>query len=207
MVISETTSSGNRASCNNRRAIGKARGSVTRTKAAHICKLDQLPSPAPTTTPGAPVSGHNSTAGSQLDQVGGPTTTGGTQIGAAAPAGSAPGGFGAGGMPAIDPVVMANVPGVGEPVLGHFPEYKQLGDSLGARTFNIPEAVWSRMSESERWGANQRFLDRIISRGDDIILATPLDKVRPGSYFARELEYLGGKGYVPSADGSKLIKP
>ena len=102
---------------------------------------------------------------------------------------------------------LANVPGVGEPVLGHFPEYKQLGDSLGARTFNIPEAVWSRMSESERWGANQRFLDRIISRGDDIILATPLDKVRPGSYFARELEYLGGKGYVPSADGSKLIKP
>lgn len=63
------------------------------------------------------------------------------------------------------------------------------------------------MSEAERWGANQKFLDRMISRGDEIILATPLDKVRPGSYFARELEYMGSKGYVPSADGTRLIKP
>lgn len=60
------------------------------------------------------------------------------------------------------------------------------------------------MSEIERWKANQKFLDRIIDRGDDIILATPLKKVRPGSYFARELEYLSSKGYVLSADGTKL---
>lgn len=63
------------------------------------------------------------------------------------------------------------------------------------------------MSEAERWAANQKFLDRTISRGDEIILSTPLDKVRPGSYFARELEYLGGKGYIPSADGTRLIRP
>ncbi len=63
------------------------------------------------------------------------------------------------------------------------------------------------MSEAERWGANQKFLDRMISRRDEIILATPLDKVRPGSYFARELEYMGSKGYVPSADGTRLIRP
>jgi len=92
-------------------------------------------------------------------------------------------------------------------VLGHFPEYKQLGESLHARTFNIPEAAWSKMTDAERWGANQKYLDRMISRGDEIILATPLEKVRPGSYFARELEYLGSKGYVPSADGTRLIKP
>jgi hypothetical protein len=92
-------------------------------------------------------------------------------------------------------------------VLGHFPEYKRLGDSLNARTFNIPEAAWNKMSEAQRWAANQKFLDRMISREDEIILATPLDKVRPGSYFARELEYMGSKGYVPSADGTRLIKP
>lgn len=40
----------------------------------------------------------------------------------------------------------------------------------------------------------------------DIILATPLDKVRPGSYFARELEHLGSKGYVPNTGGTHLIK-
>ena len=63
------------------------------------------------------------------------------------------------------------------------------------------------MSDAERWTANQKFLDRMISRGDEIILATPLDKVRPGSYFARELEYLSSKGYVPSADGTHLVEP
>lgn len=62
------------------------------------------------------------------------------------------------------------------------------------------------MSDAERWGANQKFLDRMISRGDDIILATPLENVRPGSYYASELEYLASKGYAPSADGTKLIR-
>jgi len=95
----------------------------------------------------------------------------------------------------------------GKTVLGHFPEYRRLGDSLNARTFYIPEAAWNKMSEAERWAANQKFLDRMISRGDEIILATPLDEVRPGSYLARELEYLVSKGYVPSADGTRLIKP
>lgn len=61
------------------------------------------------------------------------------------------------------------------------------------------------MSEAERWAANQKFLDRTISRGDEILLSTPLDKVRPGSYFARELEYLSSKGYRPNADGTQLI--
>jgi hypothetical protein len=63
------------------------------------------------------------------------------------------------------------------------------------------------MSEAERWAANQKFLDRMISRGDDIILAAPLDSVRPGSYYAQELQYLGSKGYVPSAYGTQLVKP
>jgi hypothetical protein len=83
----------------------------------------------------------------------------------------------------------------------------RLAESLGARRFNIPEAAWNRMSQAERWAANQKFLDRMISRDDRTILSTPLDKVRLGSYFARELEYLGSKGYVPSADGTRLIKP
>ena len=94
---------------------------------------------------------------------------------------------------------------VGKTVLGHYPEYKQLADTIGARRFNIPEAAWNKMSGAEQWAANQKFLDRMVVRGDDIVLATPLDKVRPGSYFARELEYLAAKGYRPSADGTKLI--
>jgi RHS repeat-associated protein len=103
-------------------------------------------------------------------------------------------------------VVAKDAASGGKAVLGHFPEYKRLGDSLNARTFSIPDAIWNKMSDAQRWAANQKFLDRMISRGDDIILATPLDRVRPGSYFARELEYMGSKGYVPSADGTLLIK-
>ena len=62
------------------------------------------------------------------------------------------------------------------------------------------------MNDAERWAANQRFLDRLIARGDQIVLATPLERVRPGTYFARELEYLAGKGYMPSSDGKALVK-
>jgi hypothetical protein len=118
------------------------------------------------------------------------------------------------GEPAVDALAavfkktdVAGLPPKGQTVLGHFPQYKQLGDSLDARTFNIPESAWNKMSEAERWEANQKFLDRMIARSDEILLATPLDKVRPGSYFARELEYLGSKGYVPSHDGTRLVKP
>lgn len=46
----------------------------------------------------------------------------------------------------------------------------------------------------------------MIVRGDEILLATPLDQVRPGSFFAKELEYLSSKGYIPSDDGTRLIK-
>jgi RHS repeat-associated protein len=96
--------------------------------------------------------------------------------------------------------------GTGKTVLGHYPEYVQLANDLRARRFNIPEQVWNKMSEAERWGANKKFLDRLIARGEEIILATPLSKLRPGSYFARELEYLASKGFRPNVEGSKLIR-
>jgi hypothetical protein len=93
----------------------------------------------------------------------------------------------------------------GSTVLGHHPEYAKMADTLGHRRFDIPTAAWDKMTEAQRWTANQKFLDRTISRGDDILLSTPLDKVRPGSYFERELQYMSGKGYSPSVNGSRLI--
>jgi len=96
----------------------------------------------------------------------------------------------------------------GVTVLGHAPEYKRLGDALGARTFSIPEIASSKMSAAQVWAADVRFLDRTILRGDEVILSNPLDKIRPGSYLAREVEYLGSKGgYVPNADGTRLFIP
>jgi hypothetical protein len=95
----------------------------------------------------------------------------------------------------------------GRAVLGHYPEYVRMAERLRARRFNIPASVWDRMTDAERWAANQRFLDRMIRRGDDIHVATPLDSVRPGTYFEKELQYLGTRGFTPSPDGTRLIKP
>ncbi|MCZ4245439.1 hypothetical protein [Pedobacter punctiformis] len=91
-------------------------------------------------------------------------------------------------------------------VLGHYPEYVALAEELAAKRFEIPLNIWKEMSDPERWIANQKFLDRAISRGSDIILATPINKVRPGSYFEKELNYLFSKGYRVSSDGRWLIK-
>jgi hypothetical protein len=63
------------------------------------------------------------------------------------------------------------------------------------------------MTPAEQWAANQRFLDRTIARGDDIVLSTPAREAKPGSFFARELEYLAGKGYTVGPDGLRLLPP
>lgn len=93
----------------------------------------------------------------------------------------------------------------GRSVLGHFPDYVNKANELGAKRFSIPEKIWNAMSKAEQWAANQKFLDRAIARGDEFVLATPLDKVRAGSYFERELQYLFSKGYQLADDGARLI--
>lgn len=63
----------------------------------------------------------------------------------------------------------------GETVLGHHPAYSPLADATGTRYYNTPSGVWDTLSADEAWAANVKFLDRTISRGDSIRLATPLD--------------------------------
>jgi hypothetical protein len=95
----------------------------------------------------------------------------------------------------------------GKTVLGHYPEYIELSNKLGARRFDIPADVWSKMTPAQQWAANQKFLDRLIKRGDEIILATPANQARPGSFYAKELEYLSSKGYQLGPDGARMILP
>jgi hypothetical protein len=61
------------------------------------------------------------------------------------------------------------------------------------------------MSPDEQWLRNSRFLDNAVRRGDEFRLATPIDEVRPGSYYERELQHLAKHGYVPSADGRSMV--
>lgn len=91
-------------------------------------------------------------------------------------------------------------------VIGHYPEYVKMSSKLGTKPFSIPDNIWSKMTPSEQWAANQKFLDRAIAKGSEFNLATPIDKVRPGSFLQREIEYLTSQGYKLSNDGTKLVK-
>ena len=91
-------------------------------------------------------------------------------------------------------------------VLGHYPDYVELANKLNAKRFQIPTNVWNKMSPSEQWAANLKFLDRMIKRGDRIKLATPISKVKPGSYYEKELKYLMKSGYKLNNKGTELIK-
>lgn len=46
----------------------------------------------------------------------------------------------------------------------------------------------------------------MILRGDKIRLATPLNRVKPGSPYEAELNYLFGKKYKLSTSGLRLVK-
>ncbi|MBN2655259.1 MAG: hypothetical protein JXR79_09155 [Nitrospirae bacterium] len=97
--------------------------------------------------------------------------------------------------------------GLGKTVLGHYPEYIELADKLNAKRFNIPSYIWNKMSDNDRWAANQKFLDKAISRGDEILLSTKVKNIdNVTGYFRKELDYLIEKGYRFSADGLRMTK-
>jgi len=63
------------------------------------------------------------------------------------------------------------------------------------------------MSPTEQWAANLKFLDRAITRGSNMQLATPANAAREGSFFERELQYMQSKGYTVGPDGMSPIAP
>lgn len=91
-------------------------------------------------------------------------------------------------------------------VLGKYPDYIKLSDELNAKRFEIPMDIWRKMTPKEQWAANQKFLDRATTRGDDIILSNPVKDINSVSgAFRKELDYLIKKGYQLSDDGTQLI--
>jgi RHS repeat-associated protein len=95
----------------------------------------------------------------------------------------------------------------GATVLGKFPDYIKLADKLNAKRFDIPTAIWNKMSKAEQWAANQKFLERAIARGDDIILSNPVKNINDVTgAFRKELDYLISKGFKLTTDGSRLVK-
>jgi hypothetical protein len=83
--------------------------------------------------------------------------------------------------------------------------YVTLGGIVGAKTFNIPDAVWQSMGAAEKWIANQAFLDAAIKKGSTIILGSSAADAVEGTFFWREIDYLKQMGYQVSADGTQMI--
>jgi hypothetical protein len=90
-------------------------------------------------------------------------------------------------------------------VIGHYPEYLQVGEAIGAKTFQIPAKIWNSMSVAEQWGANQRFLDRGIREGAEFVMATRRSDIVAGSMLSREVGYLLKNGYQWAQNGLSLI--
>jgi hypothetical protein len=59
-------------------------------------------------------------------------------------------------------------------------------------------------SEAEKWSAKQRFLDDIITSGDDVLLASPITY---GGAHAYQVDYLLQHGYLLSPEGWKILAP
>jgi hypothetical protein len=95
-------------------------------------------------------------------------------------------------------------------VIGKFknsPNYINIAEKLGAKYFNIPQRIWKEMSEAQRWAANQKFLDRAMARGGDILLDKPIKDIGSISgQLRKELNYLSEKGYELSKDGSRMVR-
>jgi hypothetical protein len=92
-------------------------------------------------------------------------------------------------------------------VLGKYPTYVNEGAATGSRTFNVAAEEWNAMTPTQQWAANQAFLDDAISSGSQIRLATAPTKVNLTGTYAREIDYLTGKGYTISPDGTSMIPP
>ena len=81
-------------------------------------------------------------------------------------------------------------------VLGHYPDYVDAADLLGAARFDVPGPVWAAWGAAgSRWSRNQAFLDESINRGR-FLTTTPPALARPGSVFLREVRYLRGQGFT-----------
>ena len=92
-------------------------------------------------------------------------------------------------------------------VLGKYPDYINLASHIDAKRFNIPTEIWNKMSPTQQWEANVKFLDRAIVRGDEFILANRVFDINTvnGSY-RKELDYLITKGYKISKTGLEVVK-
>lgn len=95
----------------------------------------------------------------------------------------------------------------GKSVIGRYddtPNYIDVGKRDGLNYFDLGSAG-NKMTRSQQWAANKKFLDEAIKRGDVFVLSS--EGVKVGSGFDREVYYLLDHGYRPNADYTLLLPP
>ena len=120
---------------------------------------------------------------------------------------TAPAGSGAVSVASGDGVVVDTLanPATNAVSLGHYPAYVEMAQQTGARTFSMSDEAWSRCRPTSSGCATSASWTTPCVGATQLGLATPLDEVRPGSYFERELQHLVKNGCVPSVDGLSMV--
>ena len=90
-------------------------------------------------------------------------------------------------------------------VLGHNPAWSMWADSLRAHRLLVYHKVWAKLPLRDQWVANRHFLDEVIRRGDRIVLATPPQRARAGSFYFNELVYLAHKGRIGVSPNAMVV--
>ncbi len=98
-------------------------------------------------------------------------------------------------MPAAREVLFVNV------VLGHYPEYTDLAERLDANCFSVPERIWNRLSDQQRWELNRSFLEtHVVQAGSQIVFSRRPQAARRNSFFESEINYLLSRGVGVTPD-------
>lgn len=86
-------------------------------------------------------------------------------------------------------------------VIGPRATYREFAKKIGANYLNVKDKDWT-------WAKNEKFLEGIVKRGDDVIFAGKFNPLLldPKSTLAKEINYLIDNGYKWTKDFSKLIK-
>jgi hypothetical protein len=83
-------------------------------------------------------------------------------------------------------------------VIGGYPQYIESANLIGAKAFQIPMSIWTKMSPAERIAANMKFIDRGIANHDVFLLASGAH----GAGTEAEIQRLIQAGYVAVEDSN-----
>ncbi|URA10626.1 hypothetical protein [Thermospira aquatica] len=89
----------------------------------------------------------------------------------------------------------------GKSVIGPRSTYREFAKNIGAEFLDVTDEAWT-------WAKNERHLQEIVKRGDEVIFAGKYDPslLDPSSVLAKEIYYLESHGYRWTSDFTKMVK-